>query len=55
MKESPEKHVGDGAHCPVTVHVFDTKRKGKDNSDMVWGRWSGTVNSSQGTGNCGNR
>ena len=38
----------------ITVHVFDSKGKGKDNSDMLLGRWSDTVDPCQGIGDCGN-
>ena len=36
MKKVPEKHVCTWGPLPskITVHVFDSKGKGKDNSDM---------------------
>ena len=34
----------------ITVYVFDIKRKGRDNSDMLSGRWTDTVDPSQGRG-----
>ena len=37
----------------ITVYVFDSKSKGKDNSDMLSGRWSDTVDPGQGRGDCG--
>ena len=57
MKKVPEKHVCAWGPLPskITVHVFDSKGKGKDNSDMLWGRWSYTVDTSQGRYDCGSR
>ena len=42
MKKNPEKHVCAWGPLPsqITVHVFHSKGKGKDNSDMLSGRWS---------------
>ena len=55
MKKNPEKHVCAWGPLPsqITVHVFDSKGKGKDNSDMLWGRWSDTFDTSQGRYDCG--
>ena len=46
-----------GAPLPsqIIVHIFDSKGKGKDNSNMLSGRWSDTVDPCQGRGDCGNR
>ena len=37
MEKNPEKHVCAWGPLPsqITVHVFDSKGKGKDNSDML--------------------
>ena len=45
-----------GARLPseIIVHVFDSKGKGKDNSDMLAGRWSDIFYPCQGRGDCGN-
>ena len=39
LNESPEKHIyaWDQLPCLNTVHVFDSKCKGTDNSDMLSG------------------
>ena len=41
MKDGPEKHVRTWGPLPsqITVHVFNSKDKGKDNSYMLSGRW----------------
>ena len=55
MKKGHEKHVGAWGPLPsqITLHVFDSKGKGKDNSDLLSGRWLCTVDPSR--GDCGNR
>ena len=43
--KGPENMFVHDAPLPsqISVHVFDSKGKGKDNSDMLSGRWSDTV------------
>ena len=55
MKKCSLKHdcAWDPLPSQITVHVFDNKDKAKDNSDMLSGRWSDTVNPSQGRYDCG--
>ena len=56
MKDGPEKHVCALGPLPsqITVHLFDSKGKGKDNLDTLLGRWSDTVDPFQGRCDCGN-
>ena len=55
MKKGPEKLVCAWEPLPnqITVHLFDSKGKGKDNLDMLLGRLSDTVDPSQGRDDCG--
>ena len=54
--KGPENMLVHGAPLPsqITVHVFDSKGKGKDNSDILSGRGSDIVDPCQGRGDCGN-
>ena len=55
MKKVPEKHVCAWGPLPsqITVHVFDSKGKGKDKLRHVVGHWSDSVDTSQGRYDCG--
>ena len=54
MKDGPESHVCAWSPLPSQIDHCSCC-KAKDNSDMLSGRWSDTVDPTQGRGDCANR